>query len=208
MFHVHDFGLSEYSTVWSLQQDWVRQRVQGTLAEDKLLVGEHFPVFTVGRRINPENWPDTGIPVLKTERGGDITYHGPGQLIAYPIFLLPEGRRDLRRFLRDLEETIILTLAGFNIQGDRVSDLTGVWVKSRSGDGFRKIASIGVAIKQWVTYHGLALNVQPDLEPFRQINPCGLQGELMTSMACIAGQNFQMETVKEVFVRQFQRVFG
>jgi lipoyl(octanoyl) transferase len=144
--------------------------------------------------------------VVEIERGGDVTYHGPGQLVAYPIFLLPEGRRDLHRFLRDLEEVVILTLKEFGISGERNEGWTGVWVKSQNGD-LLKIASIGVAVKKWVTYHGLALNVNTDLNAFRQINPCGLQSQVMTSMAALLGKEVPVDVVKQIVTRQFQAVF-
>jgi lipoate-protein ligase B len=204
LFQVQDFKLAEYSEVWRYQKELVQRRLAGEI-EDTLLLGEHPPVITLGRGSHAENLLNPAIPVVEIERGGDVTYHGPGQLVAYPIFLLLQGRRDLHRYLRDLEEVIILTLKTFEIQGERNPGWTGVWVQNH-GDLF-KIASIGVAVKQWVTYHGLALNINTDLAHFRQINPCGLQSQVMTSMAESLQQEISMPEVKRALTEQFQAVF-
>ena len=185
-FTVQDFGLSAYQEIWARQTALVDERLAGTIG-DTLLLGEHLPVITLGRNTHAENLLNPSIPVIAIERGGDVTYHGPGQLVAYPIFALPPERRDLHRFLRDLEEAIILTLAQFGLQGTRKAGWTGVWAPTRNIEGLEeprllKIASIGVAVRKWVTYHGLALNVNPDLAQFAQINPCGLPSQTMTSI--------------------------
>jgi lipoyl(octanoyl) transferase len=213
-FAVQDFGLSPYETIWAQQTALVEQRLADQIG-DTLLLGEHPPVITLGRNTHAENLLSPTMPVVSTERGGDVTYHGPGQLIAYPVFLLPPGRRDLHRFLRNLEEVIILSLAQFGLQGVRNPGWTGVWVPASLGaitetgePPLLKIASIGVAVRKWVTYHGLALNVNPDLSHFAQINPCGLQSEMMTSMQAQLEVAVSMAAVKGAIVAHFQAVFG
>lgn len=205
MFAVQDFQIAEYSEIWSLQKARVGQRLAGEI-DDTLLLGEHWPVITLGRGSHAENLLSPDIPVLEIERGGDVTYHGPGQLVAYPIFLLPKGQRDLHRFLRDLEEVVIVTLAAYGIEGLRNPGWTGVWVREADGE-LLKIASIGVAVRKWVTYHGLALNVNTDLAHFRQINPCGLQSQVMTSMEQILREKPAMDNVKQKLVTAFEAVF-
>lgn len=204
---IQDFKLADYETIWPLQKDLVQQRLAGEIP-DTLLIGEHFPVITLGRGSHAENLLNPNIPVIEIERGGDVTYHGPGQLVAYPIFQLPEGRRDLHRFLRELEEVIILTLKEFGLEGERNEGWTGVWVRKPDSDQLLKIASIGVAVKKWVTYHGLALNVHPNLSHFQQINPCGLESQVMTSMKELLGKDISLDAVKSALVKNFQHVFG
>jgi lipoate-protein ligase B len=132
---------------------------------------------TLGRK-TPGGFPGAGtIPVVEVERGGEATYHGPGQLVAYPIVHLTQARRDLHRFQRDLEEIGIRTCRDFGLEATRVEGYTGVWI------GARKVMSLGVAVRRWVTWHGLALNVSTDLAPFRSFNPCGLDGSVMTSLS-------------------------
>lgn len=205
-FQVQDFGLSDYETIWALQKERVQQRLNDEIP-DTLLIGEHPPVITLGRGAHRENLLNPTIPVLAIERGGDVTYHGPGQLIGYPIFLLPEGKRDLHLYLRTLEEAIIQTLADFGLEGTRNSGWTGAWVKSPRTGQFMKIASIGVAVKKWVTYHGIALNVSTDLTHFRQINPCGLESQVMTSMETLLEKPVSLESVKSSFIRHVQALF-
>lgn len=205
-FLVQDFVLSAYEAVWAQQTDLVEQRLTDAVG-DTIMLGEHPPVITLGRNTHAENLLNPAIPVVSTERGGDVTYHGPGQLIAYPIFKLPLGRRDLHRFLRDLEEVMILALAQFELQGTRNPGWTGVWVPNSQGE-LLKIASIGVAVRKWVTYHGLALNVNPDLAHFAQINPCGLQSQMMTSMQALLGSEVSMDAVKAALLDSFQVVFA
>lgn len=207
LFEIRDFGLSDYQTIWDLQKSLVEQRLNGEIP-DILLIGEHPPVITLGRGSHAENLLNPSIPVIDIERGGDVTYHGPGQLIAYPIFLLPEDRRDLHRFLRDLEEVLMLTLAPYGLQGKRNPGWTGIWVQDPQADRLLKLASIGVAVKKWVTYHGLALNVNTDLAAFRQINPCGLESAVMTSLSAQLDRPVDMDDVKAVMIAAFEGVFG
>jgi lipoate-protein ligase B len=159
-----------------VQQRLVAARAEGRIP-NLLLTGEHPPVITLGRR-TPGGFPArTDIPVVEVERGGEATYHGPGQIVAYPIVHLTQARRDLHRFQRDLEEIGIRVCADLGLAARRIEGKTGVWV------GAKKVMSLGIAVRRWVTWHGLALNVTTDLAPFRTFNPCGLSPDVMTSLA-------------------------
>ena len=173
---VQRLGRTPYAEAHALQRRLVDQRLAGEVG-DVLLLTEHDPVVTVGRGADSASVAHLELPVVEVERGGEATYHGPGQLVVYPILLLPEERRDLHRYLRDLEEVVIRMLAEVEIEGARRDGLTGVWV------GERKIASIGVAVRRWVTWHGFALNLATDLEVFRAFRPCGLDPDVMTRVA-------------------------
>jgi lipoyl(octanoyl) transferase len=188
-----------------LQQDLVASR-QADSIPDTLIVVEHPDVITLGRSAKPGNVLCPGeIPVIPIERGGDVTYHGPGQLVAYPIFLLGEGERDLHRFLRNLEEVLVRTLADFGLAGVREPGKTGVWIAHDGGS--RKLASIGVAVRKWVALHGLALNVTTDLARFGAIHPCGFDATVMTSMARELAHEPDFFTVKQTLVRHVAQVF-
>jgi len=177
MLYRVDFEALPYADVWQWQKQLVETRVQGQIP-DVLLLGEHPPVYTLGRGTHPENLGDTqAIPVVSVERGGDVTYHGPGQLVGYPIVQLALGERDLKQLLLNIEQALITALAQFDVTANRLPGKTGVWM------GDLKVASIGVAVKKWVTYHGFALNVCPDMAPFYGISPCGFAPEVMTSLA-------------------------
>ena len=183
---------------------WLARRQRGEI-DDVLVLVEHPDVITLGRSAKPGNVLAPGdTPVVAIERGGDVTYHGPGQLVAYPIFQLREDERDLHRFLRNLEETVILTVGDFGISATRCPGKTGVWT-SEATDG-RKLASIGVAVKKWVTLHGLALNVTTDLARFSAINPCGFDATVMTSMARELGTSVDMAAVKPHLTRHLGAV--
>jgi lipoate-protein ligase B len=205
MLPCHDFGLTDYATIWDEQKRRVADRVAGT-GEDVVLIGQHPHVITLGRGTHAENLLAPGVPVVEIERGGDVTYHGPGQLIAYPILLMPKTHRDLHRYLRLLEEAIIRTVGSFGVTGHRNPGWTGVWVTEPATGTPRKIASIGVAVKQWVTYHGIALNVTTDLSYFNQINPCGLESAVMTNLDQLTDPCPSMETVKQAFCRSLSDV--
>lgn len=189
---VRDIGRTAYVDAHQLQLDILGQRIRNE-CEDTLILVEHPHVFTLGRRREAQaNVLSPGdVPVIEVERGGDVTYHGLGQLVAYPIVLLRQGERDLHRFLRNLEEAMILTLARHGLGGGRVEGKTGVWL-----DGTRKIASIGIACRKWVTFHGLALNVNTDLSYFERINPCGFSSDIMTTMAAELGAPLDFDQVK------------
>ena len=173
---VNQIGVSRYADARELQKQTVERRLKGEI-DDTLIITEHEPVITVGRGTPRDEKLDAGFEVIETERGGEATYHGPGQLVVYPILLLPEGRRDLHRYLRDLEEVVIRCLAEVEVLGERRDGLTGVWI------GGKKVCSIGVTAKSWVTYHGFALNLRSDLDAFGRIRPCGLDPGVMTNLA-------------------------
>ncbi|HEU4698876.1 MAG TPA: lipoyl(octanoyl) transferase LipB [Gemmatimonadales bacterium] len=181
---VVDLGRRRYGEVLALQRDLCRRRVAGELADDLLLLVEHEPVMTLGRATKAESLPlprpaleARGLDVVEVERGGDVTYHGPGQLVGYPILDLRRLRPDLHWYLRSLEDALILALDALQVPAERNPGLTGVWTAGR------KIASIGIHVKQWITFHGFALNVTTDLAAFDLIVPCGIRDVVMTSIA-------------------------
>jgi len=191
MIHVEDLGLIDYEDGRRRQLERLEARVRGD-APDTLYLLEHPTVITLGRGTDPRNLKDAGrFPVIETERGGDVTLHAPGQVVGYLIRLLPEGQRDLHAHLRVLEEIVISALAGFGISGARRDGATGVWVDDR------KIGSLGVACKNWCTWHGFAVNVHVPLNLFEAINPCGFDADVMTSMERELGGNTPMEDVKD-----------
>jgi lipoyl(octanoyl) transferase len=215
---VADLGRVPYADALSLQRRLADDRLAGRLTTDTLLLVEHPPVVTLGRGtrdsslpLDPEALRRRGIEVFEVERGGDVTYHGPGQLVGYPIFDLRQHREDLHWYLRQLEEALIVALGDFRIVAERNPGYTGVWTKGR------KIASIGVHAKQWVTWHGFALNVTTELSAFDLIIPCGIPGVVMTSVARELGrqtprrQDAQEQlaaAARVAVVRAFEKVFG
>ena len=182
----HAWGVKPYAELHALQERLVGLRAEGRIP-NVLLTGEHEPVVTLGRKTPRDERIDGVIPVVTVERGGEATYHGPGQLVAYPIVHLTEARRDLHAFQRDLEEVGIRVLADYGLVGERVPAFTGVWCRGK------KVQSLGIAVRRWVTWHGLALNVNTDLTPFRAFHPCGLDGNVMTSLAELLGRPVPME---------------
>ncbi|HEY1553672.1 MAG TPA: lipoyl(octanoyl) transferase LipB [Kofleriaceae bacterium] len=186
-WQVLDLGTMPYRTAWARQLELVAQRQRGEVG-DTLLVVEHPHVFTLGRRREAQqNVLAPGeVEVIEIERGGDVTYHGPGQLVAYPIVALGDGERDLHRFLRNLEEAVIRTCARAGLVADREAGKTGVWTTATSG-ARKKLCSLGIACRKWITFHGLALNVTTDLSYFARINPCGFEASVMTSLAAQLG---------------------
>jgi len=194
-----DRGREPYQDTWELQKELVRRRVEGENDIDTLILVEHDNVITLGRKTTPENFKPQDIPVFKVERGGDATYHGPGQLVGYPIIRL--ATPNVQGFVRNLEEVLIKATRTFRIDGARVDGHPGVWV-----DG-RKVASIGVAVANWTTYHGFALNVNTDLSYFHLIKPCGLDPEEITSMKQLLGEEVELESVKKEVVARFAEVF-
>jgi lipoyl(octanoyl) transferase len=151
---------------------------------------------------SPESLALRGVALFESGRGGDVTYHGPGQLVGYPILELPQNRRDVHRYVRDLEEVLIGAVAGFGVTAVRLAGLTGIWV------GNSKLAAIGVRISRWVTSHGFALNVSTDLSNFESIVPCGITDKGVTSLARLLGRPVDIDEVAEVVVRRFADVFG
>ena len=205
-----DLGRRSYSDVLTLQRRLCRERVEGLRHQDLLLLVEHDPVITLGRSTKASSLPLSvdelsrrGLEVFEVERGGDVTLHAPGQLVGYPIFQLQDHRPDLHWYLRQLEEALIVGLAVLGITAERNPGLTGVWT------GGRKIASIGIHVKQWVTFHGFALNVTTALDLFDLIVPCGIQGVRMTSVAQEIGPQDGLEAeVRAAVVAAFGTVFN
>jgi lipoyl(octanoyl) transferase len=199
-----DWGRTGYADAWQRQEDLVARRNAGEVG-DTLVFTEHDPVYTLGVRKGAEQnmiWDEAelakrGIAVFKSNRGGDITYHGPGQIVGYPIINLA-ARKDLHAYLRLLEQVLINTVGTFGLAAARRDGKTGIWL------GPRKIAAIGVAVKKWTTYHGFALNVDADLAPFSGIVPCGITDGTVTSMATELGRAPSSEEVKRVLALEFQ----
>ena len=183
LIQVHLRGLSEYGEVQALQRRLVERRIADAIPDVVLLL-EHADVLTVGRaRGAAANIVAAGtVPVVQVERGGDVTWHGPGQLVAYPIVALQEERRDLHRHLHALEDAMIRVLAGAGLTGLRDPRNSGVWLAGADGVR-RKVGSVGIACRRWVTWHGLALNVDPDRDGWSRLRPCGFEPDTMTSMA-------------------------
>lgn len=207
---VLDLPLTPYATVLDLQRTLARRRIEGEERDDILLLVEHPPVVTLGRKA--QQGGDTsataeflrarGVELFEVERGGDATFHGPGQLVGYPILDLEGHRKDLHWYLRSLEEVLIRALGWWGVPAERVEGLTGVWTQGR------KIASIGVHARGWVTWHGFALNLTTDLAYFDLIVPCGIEGVVMTSVAReLEGRAPSSEEARRDVVRAFREVF-
>jgi lipoyl(octanoyl) transferase len=200
-------GRIGYREARELQERAHRARVGGAIP-DLLLLLEHDPVITLGAAHDPnsllwseEQYAARGIEVVETDRGGDATYHGPGQLVGYPIFDLQPRGRDVHKYLRDLEEALIRCMASLGLAGIRRPAHTGVWV------GDEKVCAIGIKVARWVTLHGFALNVSDDLSPFAGIVPCGLAGLGVNSIAALTGTDPGMTSVRQQAVRAFEAVF-
>lgn len=191
---VLDLGVIEYGEAWRLQKELVARRTED-LIPDTLLILEHEHVITLGRKTTPENFRPQRVPVFRVERGGDATYHGPGQLVGYPIVKLMD--HDVRKHVRTIEDALIAAVRSFGVQGEKKEGHPGLWVQGR------KLASIGVAVTDWVTFHGFALNVNTDMSYFELIRPCGLDPSSMTSMQGIAGRSFDMGEVKKQVVKEY-----
>lgn len=202
-----DLGLIDYKKAWDLQHLFWSKRVKGELP-DLLLILEHPHVITLGRRgdrssllVSPEVLEEKGIPLFQVERGGEVTYHGPGQLVGYPILNLKDYGFRVTRYVDELEELIIRTLQDFGIEGRRDTQNRGVWVQDK------KIASIGIAIQRWVSFHGFALNYRTDLKYFDLIDPCGLKGVRMTSMKEILNKEISRGLLMERMAFHFKEIF-
>jgi len=203
-----NLGLEDYQSVWELQRKIFNLRNGGKIS-DVLLLTEHKHVYTLGKSsdvahlLADENeLKSTGADVYHIDRGGDITYHGPGQIVGYPILDLNNYYLDIHRYLRDLEEVIILTLNDFGIKGHREENYTGVWV------GGEKIAAIGVKVSRWITMHGFALNVNTDLSYFDRIIPCGIFHKGVTSIQKVLGNAVPLNDVCYSVSKHFCGVFG
>jgi lipoyl(octanoyl) transferase len=203
-------GVVPYADALGLQHELVERRRRGEVP-DQLLLLQHPHVITLGVKVRqdrahivaaPELLAARGVAVHESGRGGDVTYHGPGQLVGYPILEIDERRRDLHRYVRDIEESLVRALARFGVTAGRVPSLTGVWV------GEEKVAAIGVRVSRWITSHGFALNVTTDLEYFRLIVPCGIADRGVTSLARLLGEAPPMDAVERVVAEELCAVFG
>ena len=207
-FEVLDLGEMRYEAAFDIQKS-VLEEVANSQRPSTLIFVEHPPVLTLGANFHEQNllftadqYQARGIELFRTDRGGDVTYHGPRQLVIYPIFRLSDRGKDLHRWLRDLEEAMISTVASFGLQGTRFPPHTGVWI------GDRKVAAIGVKVRRWVSMHGIALNCNNDLAPFGWIVPCGIQGYGVTSLASELRRDVTVGEVKPVVLQAFRTVFA
>ena len=205
---VYRLGRIGYGDCHELQKELQQARVRGEIP-DTLLLLEHDPVITLGRGahaenvlFSPEGLRQRGFEVHETGRGGDVTYHGPGQLVAYPIVSLDPDRRDVRRYVGDLEETMIRMCGDWDVTAGRLQGMNGTWIEAE-----RKIGAIGVRISRWVTMHGFAFNVTTDLSHFDVIVPCGIKDKAVTSLSKEIGEEVPMAEVEEAAVRHFARIF-
>jgi lipoate-protein ligase B len=205
---VYELGLIDYAQAYKLQQELLSRRAAGEIA-DILLLLEHPPTITLGRSarlenvlVSPAQLAREGVSLVFTDRGGDVTYHGPGQLVGYPILDLRARGKDAHKYLRNLEEVLIRTLEDFSIASGRDENHPGVWVSDE------EIAAIGLKLKRWVTMHGFALNVNTNLAHFSLINPCGFTNRRATSMAELLGREIPIPMVKERLLLHFAQVFG
>ncbi|HJM48000.1 MAG: lipoyl(octanoyl) transferase LipB [Candidatus Marinimicrobia bacterium] len=203
MLQVQDLGNSSYKRTWELQKELQLQRIENNI-DDTLLLVEHEPVYTFGKNADEnhllQNYPEN-VKLFYTERGGDITFHGPGQIVGYPIMDLHNYKMSISWYMRSLEEVIIRSLDKFGISADRKDSLTGVWVEDE------KIAALGVRISRWVTMHGFALNVNTDLAYYDSIIPCGIFDYGITSMKHILGENQNISKIKSTLSAIFLDVF-
>jgi lipoyl(octanoyl) transferase len=207
---VKRLGLVPYEAALELQRQLVEER-KAQRIPDQLLLLQHPPVITLGVKVRddrahilagPDELARRGVELFETGRGGDVTFHGPGQLVGYPILDLNPDRRDVHRYVRDLEEVLIQVAASFGIVATRQPGLTGAWV------GNEKLAAIGVRIARWVTSHGFALNVSADLRHFDLIVPCGITGKGVTSLERLLGRAVSMDEVESATIVAFEAVFG
>lgn len=220
----HDLGLTDYRDAWQFQRRLfdrivarkLDNRTHGTSVptENHLLLTEHPPVYTLGKHGNPahllfppQRLAEEGIEVFRTDRGGDITFHGPGQIVGYPVLDLDNFTPDIHLHVHRMEETVIRTLADYGIRGGRVAGRSGVWLDPGMPSA-RKICAVGVRASRWVTMHGFALNVNTDLEYFTRIVPCGISDSGVTSLAREKGTPMDIHAVREVLLQHFALVFG
>ena len=201
--NILDLGLSDYNDTWKLQKKLQSKIILGEI-EDHLLLVEHPPVFTLGKNASKQHIINNSedVSIIQTDRGGNITFHGPGQLVCYPILDLNHYKRSITWYMRELEQLIIDVLGEYDIKASRKKGLTGTWVKDK------KIAALGVRISRWVTMHGFSLNINPDLNFYRNIIPCGIKEYGVTSMAKIMGNEVpSMDEVKTKMTKHFTKNF-
>jgi lipoyl(octanoyl) transferase len=231
-----DLGEMDYKTAWDYQEKLLQDNVKIKTAANSLplalsiserpvnyqlpttnylLFVEHPPVYTLGKSgkianvlINEQQRKERGIDFFNTNRGGDITFHGPAQIVGYPILDLEKFYTDIGRYLRELEEVIILTLLEYGILGSRSKGETGVWIDATDKGRERKICAMGVRCSRWITMHGFALNVNTDLDYFNHIIPCGIQNKKVTSLKEETGHDLDMNGVKEILKSNFEKVFN
>ena len=222
-----DLGLKSYQPTWDYQESILLKNTQiksaarekeedvtQTATEHKLIIVEHPPVFTLGKNgkrehvlVSEEHLQKLGIEFFHINRGGDITYHGPQQIVGYPILDLDKFKTDLGWYLRSLEQVIINVIAHYGLKGERSSGETGVWLEPNDPFMARKICAMGIKCSRWITMHGFALNVNTDLSHFEYIVPCGIQGKTVTSLEKEVGEKVNYEEVKQKIKEQFQIVF-
>lgn len=195
-----DLGRVEYARVLDWQRKLVKLRKDG-MARDTLILVEHPPVITIGKDGHPENYNHVKIKPIPIERGGDVTYHGPGQLVVYFICNLTRRGKDMHVFIDKLQDGIISAFKEYGVEARKDSTNTGVWV------GDKKIASLGVAVKQWITFHGIAVNLNTDLSEFEQINPCGLTSDVMSSLSLLIGKEIDLKKFGEIIVGKYSEIF-
>ncbi|MFL2995172.1 MAG: lipoyl(octanoyl) transferase LipB [Candidatus Neomarinimicrobiota bacterium] len=201
--NILDLGLSDYNETWKLQKKLQHKRILGEI-EDHLLLVEHPPVFTLGKNASKQHIINNSddVSIIQTDRGGNITFHGPGQLVGYPILDLNYYKRSITWYMRELEQLIIDVLGEYDIKASRKKGLTGTWVKDK------KIAALGVRISKWVTMHGFSLNINPDLNFYKYIIPCGIKEYGVTSMAKIMGNEVpSMDEIKTKMTKRFTKNF-
>jgi lipoyl(octanoyl) transferase len=207
IYHI-DLGLTDYNTVWQLQKRINSYKMSHKCA-DLLITNEHNHVYTLGKAgdrnhllVNNTFLNEQGISYYEIDRGGDLTYHGPGQLVCYPVFDLNNYYLDAHRYLRDLEEVIVRTLKHYGIVSNKDEEFTGVWI------GDEKICAIGIKISRWITMHGLAFNINNDLTYFDRIIPCGIFHKGVTSLKNVLGREIDFSQLKNVVLEKFGEVFG
>ena len=204
-YNILDLGTSHYEDAWDLQKQLQSKRISGQI-NDQLILVEHPPVYTLGKNSPKEHLlikESENISIIQTDRGGDITFHGPGQLVGYPILDLNQYKKSVSWYMRELEQLIIDVLKEYDIIAGRKKGLTGAWVRDK------KIGALGVRISKWVTMHGFSLNIDPDLQYYQGIIPCGISEYGITSMANLLGENVpSMADIKETLVRHFITKFS
>lgn len=206
--HLLQFQVESYAKIWALQKKLQKEVIEKR-QESYLILTQHLPVITLGKSgsysnllLSEDELSSKKIQFFEVDRGGDITYHGPGQLVGYPVLNLEHFKKDIHWYLRQLEQSIIETLEEYNILASRIKSLTGVWIQKK------KICAIGIKTTRWVTMHGFALNVTNDLNPFQSIIPCGIQDKGITSISEQVGNIIPIEEVIKVFLEKFEKIFG
>lgn len=221
---LRDIGKSSFSDAWEYQEDIFKkiidQKIKNRSNENKmetnnfLIITEHDPVYTIGKSgdisnllLNDDEMKTQGIEFYKINRGGDITYHGPGQIMGYPIIDLDNFFTDINLYLRKLEEVIINTLKSYDLEGFTIKGETGVWVKDNNGLS-KKVCAFGIRASRWVTMHGFSFNVNPELNYFKNIIPCGITDKGVTSVSELINRNIEMNEIKQILYKNFAESFS